>query len=349
MKTGLQTAPPPQGLRGSERRRPVAGCRSVLRRGALAACAWTLIAAPGLLGAQTAAPPSPLKGSGTTAGAAGAARPSGSVSAVGAVGSVGSVGAVSAVGAVGAMGTAGISGISQAIKEVRLSMPVAGRIEGLMVREGSFVQAGDVLLHLDRTIEELEVRRRKLLLEDRSRLEELRQRERTLSEQVAGLRELEKLGGASRKQLEDETLTLNAVAAERGALEEAKRREAVELELAQETYERRHLRSPISGVVTRIALREGESVVPHEPVVWVVDVRRVRFMGTVPAAEGQALRSGMTVRVEFGSAPSPLVRPARLVFVSPVADPSSGLVEVIAEIDNRDGSLRPGLSGRLKY
>ena len=247
------------------------------------------------------------------------------------------------------MGTAGISGISQAIKEVRLSMPVAGRIEGLMVREGSFVQAGDVLLHLDRTIEELEVRRRKLLLEDRSRLEELRQRERTLSEQVAGLRELEKLGGASRKQLEDETLTLNAVAAERGALEEAKRREAVELELAQETYERRHLRSPISGVVTRIALREGESVVPHEPVVWVVDVRRVRFMGTVPAAEGQALRSGMTVRVEFGSAQSPLVRPARLVFVSPVADPSSGLVEVIAEIDNRDGSLRPGLSGRLKY
>lgn len=316
MKTGLQTEPPPQGHGGLETRRPVAGCRSGLRRGALAVCAWALIAAPGMLGAQTAAPTSALRGSGTTAGTA---------------------------------GTAGISGISQAIKEVRLSMPVAGRIEGLMVREGSFVQAGDVLLHLDRTIEELEVRRRKLLLEDRSRLEELRQRERTLGEQVAGLRALEKLGGASRKQLEDETLTLNAVAAERGALEEAKRREAVELELAQETYERRHLRSPISGVVTRIALREGESVVPHEPVVWVVDVRRVRFMGTVPAAEGQALRSGMTVRVEFGSAQSPLVRPARLVFVSPVADPSSGLVEVIAEIDNRDGSLRPGLSGRLKY
>jgi hypothetical protein len=36
-----------------------------------------------------------------------------------------------------------------------------------------------------------------------------------------------------------------------------------------------------------------------------------------------------------------------VVFVSPVADPSSGLLEVIAEFENFDGSVRPGISGRL--
>jgi multidrug efflux pump subunit AcrA (membrane-fusion protein) len=38
-----------------------------------------------------------------------------------------------------------------------------------------------------------------------------------------------------------------------------------------------------------------------------------------------------------------------LVFVSPVTDPSSGLVEVIAEFDNADGVVRPGITGRLLF
>jgi multidrug efflux pump subunit AcrA (membrane-fusion protein) len=37
------------------------------------------------------------------------------------------------------------------------------------------------------------------------------------------------------------------------------------------------------------------------------------------------------------------------VFVSPVTDAASGLVEVIAEFDNADGSVKPGVSGRLIF
>jgi hypothetical protein len=33
--------------------------------------------------------------------------------------------------------------------------------------------------------------------------------------------------------------------------------------------------------------------------------------------------------------------------VSPIADPASGLVEVIAEFANTDGSIWPGTAGRL--
>jgi multidrug efflux pump subunit AcrA (membrane-fusion protein) len=38
-----------------------------------------------------------------------------------------------------------------------------------------------------------------------------------------------------------------------------------------------------------------------------------------------------------------------VVFVSPVADPLSGLVELVAEFDNADGSVRPGVAGRIHY
>ena len=238
-------------------------------------------------------------------------------------------------------------GVTQALRDVKLSMTVAGRIDGMMVREGSRVRQGQLLMHLDRTLEELEVQRRRLLVEDRARLDELKQKEKTLIEQVESLRPLLSTGGVSRKQFEDEDMALGAVTAERKALEAAKDRERVELSLAQEAYERRHLRSPIDGIITKVAYRQGESVGPHEPVISVVDTSRVRFMGTVPARTGLKLQVGASVKIELGQDTQVRVRTAKVVFVSPVTDPSSGLIEVIAEFENADGSVRPGISGRM--
>jgi multidrug efflux pump subunit AcrA (membrane-fusion protein) len=100
-------------------------------------------------------------------------------------------------------------------------------------------------------------------------------------------------------------------------------------------------------MVTRIVSRIGESVAPHEPVMVVVDVRTVRFSGTVPIAEVSRVRAGSSVVLQLGPDAEPLKRLAYVVFVSPVADPASGLVDVIAEFDNADGSIRPGTAGRI--
>jgi RND family efflux transporter MFP subunit len=240
-------------------------------------------------------------------------------------------------------------GVTQALKDVKLSMTVAGRVDGVLVKEGQRVRKGQVLLYLDRTTEELEVRRRRLLLEDSSRLHELRAKEKTLNEQVAALKPLLASGGVSRKQLEDEELVLGAVIAERKMIESGKQREQVELELATESYERRHLRSPIQGVVSKVMPRIGESIAPHDPVVQVVDISRVRFVGNIPAKLGAGLQAGSKVRIRLGAEDNGLMREARVVFVSPVTDPASGLVEVIAEFDNADGSVRPGITGRLLF
>ncbi len=242
-----------------------------------------------------------------------------------------------------------VQGITQAQRDLKLGLPVAGRVEGLFVREGDRVKVGQVLLHLDRTLEELEVRRRQLQLRDESRLAELRGRERVLSEQVANLRPLVEAGSAPRKQLEDEELALGAVAGERRGLEAAKQREQVELELAVETFERRHLRSPIDGVVTKILHRPGESVSPNEVTMHVVDVGKVRFLGTMPWQSASRLRPGASVSLRIGAEDGGRARQGRVVFVAPVADPASGLVEVIAEFDNADGSVRPGVSARIAY
>ena len=239
------------------------------------------------------------------------------------------------------------SGVTQASRDLKLSVTAAGRVEGLFVKEGDRVRKGDLMMHMDRALEALEVKRREVMLQDRARLEELLLRERTLTEQVRSAKSLLPSGGVSRKQVEDEELALGAIVAERKSIEFAKQRERVELDLAREAYERRHLRSPIDGIVTRIYSRLGESVAPHEPVMVVVDVRTVRFTGTVPIADSGRLRVGSPVQLQLGEAAEATIRQAQVVFVSPVADPASGLVEVIAEFDNSDGSVRPGISGRV--
>ena len=240
-------------------------------------------------------------------------------------------------------------GFTRAYREVKLSMPVAGRIERVLVEEGSRVREGQLLLYLDRTLEELEVQRRRFQLEDHARLDELKQRELTLVKQVSSLKELLPGGVVPRKQVEDEELTLGNVIAERKTIEATKQRERVELALAEEAFQRRHLRSPLNGVVTKVEFYSGESIEPHATVMWVVDVSRVRFMGTVRAQPGLSLKVGMPVRLELGLDGQMGVRMAKLVYVSPVIDPASGRIDVIAEFDNADGSIRPGVSGRIVF
>ena len=238
-------------------------------------------------------------------------------------------------------------GVTQALHEAKLGLAAAGRVEAVLVKEGDRVSRGDLLLHLDRTLEDLEIKRRQVMLDDNSRLVELRRRELILGGQVAEARKLFESGGVSRKQAEDEELAWQSNVAERKALEFAKLREKLELDLAREGYERRHLRSPINGVVTKVALRVGESAVPNEPVLTVVDVSRVRFIGTFPVSSLSPLKPGHSVSIRLAMEGRAVLRQAKLIFVSPVTDSASGLVELIAEFDNHDGSVRPGISGQI--
>lgn len=296
---------------------------------------------------EAAAPAFAMPSGASAVGTATGAAPASPPAAAGAQGGAAAIGGGVSAPVAPAPTNASAAGITQAVHDLKLSVTAAGRIEALFVKEGDRVRKGDLLLHMDRTLEALEVRRREVMLEDNARLDELRAKELTLAEQVRSARTLLTTGGVSRKQVEDEELTLGAIVAERKSIEFAKRRERVELDLAREAYERRHLRSPIDGMVTRIVSRIGESVAPHEPVMVVVDVRTVRFSGTVPIAEVSRVRAGSSVVLQLGPDAEPLKRLAYVVFVSPVADPASGLVDVIAEFDNGDGSIRPGTAGRI--
>lgn len=111
--------------------------------------------------------------------------------------------------------------------------------------------------------------------------------------------------------------------------------------------------APIDGFVTRVLKHPGEAVGLGDPVVEVVNPRRLKVEGYVAAAEALLLKPGMSVTAApEGALTLEQLKASTaagvLVFVDVGVEPVSQRVRVWAEIDNTEGRLRPGLTAVLK-
>jgi len=238
-------------------------------------------------------------------------------------------------------------GITEPIAAVSLSMPVGGQVEKLLVRQGTQVTAGDVLLILDREIEDIDRRSKRLIYEDRSAIDELSQRLVVLQKQVRAAQDLVASGSISVKQLQDEEIAWLTTKAQLVALKTAKARERLDLALAEETFQRRQLQAPTNGIVTRVDIEVGETLPAQQPVIEIVNAQRVRFRGNFSVEDRARFHEGdvaMLRVVQYGEV---ILREAKVTYVAPVADPSSGLIDIVAEIENSDLKLIPGTTADL--
>jgi RND family efflux transporter MFP subunit len=212
-------------------------------------------------------------------------------------------------------------GITEAVFDVTLSLPVPGIITSLKVKEGDLVQTNDVLLVLDSRLEELEVERRKCIMDNRK----------------ADLDSTQKVFDKSSSVSRDELLKREA----------EYRVAAAEYAEAEEQLQRRRLLAPGRGVISEIKLRVGEACAAYEPVARLVDPGQCYFISNVEAKQSTRLKSGQVVQIEVEDAGAPIQVQGRLIFVSPVVDSASGLQRVKAVFDNKEGKVRPGLAGKM--
>lgn len=96
--------------------------------------------------------------------------------------------------------------------------------------------------------------------------------------------------------------------------------------------------APIGGQVTARNVVLGQTVAPDAELFRVADLRKVAINLALSAENAGKIRAGMSVEVRAGDRRAT----ARLSFVSPVLDASTGLVPAVALLDNRGGSWRPG-------
>lgn len=242
------------------------------------------------------------------------------------------------------------SGLIEPLQQATLASTVVGRIQRVLVKEGDVVKAGQVLVELEQELEVLEVERRRLVAENKAEIEIARERAALLEKEwqaTAKLREATR--SVSQEELDKKQIEFKLARAETAQLEIREKIEALEHKIAQAQLDRRLIRAPNDGVVTRVHAQPGEISEVRQPLVAIVNASSCYFVANVEPAVGARLRTGGAARVAIDTAGGgPALEVAGTVdSMSPVIDSASGLRRVKILLPNRDGRITPGLVGRL--
>jgi multidrug efflux pump subunit AcrA (membrane-fusion protein) len=104
----------------------------------------------------------------------------------------------------------------------------------------------------------------------------------------------------------------------------------------------------IGGVIAEILLEVGEACQAQQPVIRMVDARQCYFTANLEAQAGTDLRVGQPVSLELEVGSAVVALKGAIRYVAPIVDPGSGLLKVKAVFENRDGRVRPGVTGRMR-
>ena len=248
-----------------------------------------------------------------------------------------------------------VRGISTPIHDVILSAPAGGTVSttgGIValihVSEGDKIKKNQILIELDKRQEELGVERSELILDDKSEVVAAEQKVRTLKTDLDSTQKLfEATGSISKEALAVKELEYKVAVAEKDRLEAAEKRQDIELRMAKELLKQKIISSPLNGRVVRLFKQVGEGCRAQDPLIRVVDISKFYFEANLEAALGSLLKLNDRVEIAFRSGEKQERISGSLIFVSPVIDPSSGLLRVKILCENMDEQIKPGIEGSL--
>ena len=218
------------------------------------------------------------------------------------------------------LGQASFNGITEPASDAELSFPVSGVLAELPFREGQFVSEGDVVGRLGNEKEALEVSRRQLILGnakmDLKRTQQL----------------YDKTGSISQEELDEKRATVKVAETELG--------------IAREDVNRRLLVAPFGGLIANLhGYDKGEGVELLTPVVRLVDASICVFVCNLPAKAAKTVKPEAKVSIVIGE----VTVSGFVSFISPVIEPSSGLLKVKARFENPKRLIVPGAAGQLNF
>jgi len=241
-----------------------------------------------------------------------------------------------------------LSGLSEPLNDVILSFEVDGKISTIFFKEGEEVKKGDPIIVLNNLLEDLEVKRTKLIWESKIEVQSAAEREKMLKSLYASTLELfTTTGSVSKDEVEKLELEYRLAAAEHERLKIAEQREQIEYDITRAKRDKRILLSPINGVISDLFLDEGESCESRQPVVRIVNTSRCLLVCNVEASMGVNLKKGQDVDISIQVGSGKLNTKAKIIFISPVVDPASGLYQVKAEFNNKKRKIKPGVEGLM--
>jgi macrolide-specific efflux system membrane fusion protein len=250
------------------------------------------------------------------------------------------------------------------LEEAEVPAQESGMVTGVAVREGQRVKQGQLLTQIDDQVPRLaadstkaqyEIARAKAENDVRIRFtkKSLEVSEAELRRSTESIERFAKSVSQSQLDVEELTVQKNRLEAEQAnqeqqiAMLEMKAKEN-ELIAARAEVTRRRIVAPFDGVIVQVYVRKGEWVKPGQQALRIVNVDRLKAEGFVPSDKATADLAGKRVRLTVDRGGKPVSLAGTVVFVSPEVDPITGQVRVWAEIDNRNGQLRPGQPAKME-
>jgi len=239
------------------------------------------------------------------------------------------------------------TGSLTAVKQVELRPRVAGYIQQVSVPEGSFVEKGKALFHIDPRPFQAARDAAAARLREAQAASALAQADHARAEQLFAQKIV------ARNRLDSATAALNAGKAQVDAAKAA-------LDAAQLDLGFTHVTSPISGRVGQVLVTEGNFVAAGvTPLTTIVSINPLHVYFDVDERTYlRSLAAGRTQDAAAGPAAAKVAvalvtdkdysREGRLDFLSNAADRGTGTVRVRAVIDNPDGQLTPGLFAKVR-
>ena len=201
--------------------------------------------------------------------------------------------------------------------------PVVARVPGevveLLVEEGDYVAAGQVLARLDGERLRLEMLAAKANLK----------RARTEYERNVDLNKRGLISASMFDSLQYELEALEAT-----------------YDLKKLSYDYSKIRAPIAGIVASREIKPGQNLRTNDVAFRITDTSELIAYLQIPQSELSKFDVGHTAKIEVAAMPD-VQFPATIERISPTIDTRNGTFRATALIDNSRGDLAPGMFGRF--
>jgi membrane fusion protein (multidrug efflux system) len=227
-----------------------------------------------------------------------------------------------------------VVGVVRAFRKATVTAEVAGRVLARPVERGQRVDTGQILLEIDASRLELELRRAEATLRAKQT----------------------NLAHATREQARGERLAQQSAISEQKrddlqhALDRANDEHAlarVERDTARRNLADARIGAPFPGRVDDLRVDVGDYVSPGTPVATLVELSKARIFGGVTAIEAGRLQAGSEARVTFADLGGETFV-GELRSIGQVASASDGTYPLEIWVEDAGGRLRDGLVAEIE-
>lgn len=210
-----------------------------------------------------------------------------------------------------------------------------GRLQQLLVKEGDFVESGQLVASLEDGAQRARLGLSKHRADSELMVEQARIKQRRYDEDRSRIEELQSKGKASEAELIAAQADSDIARVQVGLAQWEHRQDLLDVELQSRLLERLEIRAPFAGFVTERLHEVGESVETRDGIFRLVELDPLTVVVDFPLFAAAGLAPGQSLQV-LPSDPTLGSRAGTIEFVNRVADAASQTVRLKLRVANDD-------------